>query len=148
MRVRMQVRAVGRASSRPADRAAALLAGAVGPVVEPGPGRVDLGELVPGVLHERADLRALEGDGRALRVVLVVGVGVPRRLDDPGVVAGEVRQPLRRTARRSSSAAAGSNVMGIGQRRAARPASRLSAMIRRWISEVPSKILVSRASRQ
>ena len=43
---------------------------------------------------ERPDLRALEGDGRALRVVLVVGVGVERRRDHGVVVGGQARQPL------------------------------------------------------
>ncbi len=63
-------------------------------------------------LHEGVDLGALEGDGGALRVVLVVGVGVPRRLDHGGVVPGERGQPgaaaCARAAASRRSVAAGS----------------------------------------
>ena len=147
----MQVRAVGRASRR---------AGGIGvPQTSQTPyvasstrtsAASTSADLVAGVLGERAHLGALEGDGRALRVVLVVGVGVPRRLDHAGVVAGQVREPGAGPAQRGleDRARVGVAHRSRGVPSSGAPASRLSAMILRWISEVPSKILVSRASRQ
>ena len=96
------------------------------------------------LLDQRADLGALEGDRRALGVVLVVGVGVGGGLDDPGVVADQAGEPLLGAPAllvQGPHRVPGGHVTGAAARR-------LSAMIRRWISEVPSKILVSRASRQ
>ena len=52
--------------------------------------------MVPHLAHERADLGALEGDGRALGVVLVVGVGVEGGRHDGVVVAGQAGQPRER----------------------------------------------------
>ncbi len=125
------------------DRSATAFAGAVAPVPEPLDRRVDLGEVQPGLLDERADLRPLERDGGTLRVMLVVGVRVQRSLDDPGIVTGEAGK---------THAGACPLLVERGGRLpghdAGAAASRPSAMIRRWISDVPSKILVSRASRQ
>ena len=62
--------------------------------------------MVPHLAHQRADLGALEGDGRALGVVLVVGVGVEGGRDDGVVVAGQPgqsRERLPALARQASS---------------------------------------------
>ena len=56
--------------------------------------RGDLDQVLLGLTDERTDLGPLEGDGRALGVVLVVGVGVARRLDEPTVVVAQLREPL------------------------------------------------------
>ncbi|WP_246211494.1 hypothetical protein [Phytoactinopolyspora alkaliphila] len=39
-------------------------------------GDVDLLKMLFGLLDKNSDLRPLEGDGRALRIVLVISVGV------------------------------------------------------------------------
>ena len=57
----------------------------------------DLRQVLLGLTDERTDLGPLERDGRALGVVLVVGVGVARGLDEPPVVVAQVREPLLRT---------------------------------------------------
>jgi hypothetical protein len=52
------------------------------------------GHRAPGLLDERSELLALEGDGRALRVVLVVEVGALGRGHDLGA-GGRQRRQLR-----------------------------------------------------
>ena len=56
--------------------AAAHLAVAVRPVIKSSNGAVDLDKVRASLADQRTDLRALEGDGRSLWVVLVIGVGV------------------------------------------------------------------------
>jgi hypothetical protein len=85
-----QVRAAGRASSRPPG------IGSWQTSHVPYERGVDLGEVVVRLRHQRAHLRALERDGGALGVVLVVGVRVPGRGDHPVVVRDQgVEPPLR-----------------------------------------------------
>src|SRR6478609_4824090 len=64
------------------DRVAAHLAATVGAVGDAPEGGVDLGEVLLGLLDERADLGALVGDRRSLGVVLVIGDVGLRGLDD------------------------------------------------------------------
>ena len=91
----MQVRAAGRAREPlVGDRVAAHLAAAVGAVGDALEGGVDLGEVLLGLLDERADLGALVGDRRALGVVLVVGDVGLRRLDDLGELSTSPAMPL------------------------------------------------------
>ena len=66
------------------DRVAAHLAATVGPVGDALEGGVDLGEVLLGLLDQRADLGALVGDRRSLGVVLVIGDVGLRGLDDLG----------------------------------------------------------------
>ena len=100
------------------------------------------------LVDQRGHLGPLERDGRALGVVLVVGVGVGGRLDDARVVAEQSREPLPGARPLGLQGGGGVPVALRTVSPAGAAATRLSAMIRRWISEVPSKILVSRASRQ
>ena len=79
-----------------ADGGPAALAHAVRPVGDTSERSVHLGQMPTHLTDERADLRALEGDRGALRVVLVVGVGVERGGHDGVVVAGQARQPRLR----------------------------------------------------
>lgn len=74
------------------DGATAPLAGAVVACVETGQSGVDLAEVLAGLPSERVDLRALEGDRRPLRVVLVVGVAPLAGLDERVEVPGEGRE--------------------------------------------------------
>ena len=84
----MQVRAAGRARSRSSGiGVAAHLAATVGAVGDALEGGVDLGEVLLGLLDERADLGALVGDRRALGVVLVIGDVGLGGLDDLGELA-------------------------------------------------------------
>ena len=92
-----QVVASGRAASRSAGMGRlAPLAPAVAARGQPGEGTVEVGEPLPGRGQQRGQLGALEGDGGALRVVLVVGVGAGRGPDDAVEIAGERRDPLGR----------------------------------------------------
>ena len=72
---------IGAATGTPATGAAiGAAAGAlVGAATDPCD--LDLGKPFPGLADQRRDVLALKGDGRALRVVLVVGVRLLRRLD-------------------------------------------------------------------
>jgi hypothetical protein len=85
----MQVRAAGRAARRSGDRPAAPLAGAVVAGVAAGQGRIDVGEPPARLLEQGDDLLSLESDGRALRVVLVVGVGRLRGGDHAVELTGQ-----------------------------------------------------------
>lgn len=62
---------------------------AIGAGGHPRQGRVDLVQVRPRLLHERVDLAALEGDRRALGVVLVVGIAALARGDERVEVPGE-----------------------------------------------------------
>lgn len=57
------------------DGAAALLADAVPAFVEPNERQVELLPRTPGLVQKRQHLLTLEGDGGALRIMLIVGVG-------------------------------------------------------------------------
>lgn len=59
-----------------ADRLVATGAEAVATVVDPGEGFVEHGELPGGLFLEAGEPRPLRGDGRAFRVVFVVGLAV------------------------------------------------------------------------
>ena len=74
----------GRAGRQPfrRDGLTAALAVAVGACVQAGQRLVDRGQVVPGLGQQGGHVLAFEGDGRALRVVLVVGVVGLRRGHD------------------------------------------------------------------
>ena len=73
-----------------ADGPAAPLAAAVGAGSHPFLGPVEIDQAGPGLVEEAGHLGPLEADGRTLGIVLVVGVGVGRGVDDRLQVAGEV----------------------------------------------------------
>src|SRR5258707_10780288 len=77
-----------------ADRLAAAFAGAVAAIGQPGKCRVDLGKTVSGLGDPRRDVLTLEGDRCSLGVVLVVDVGLPRRLDQLGELTFQPAQTL------------------------------------------------------
>ena len=78
------------------DRLPALGAPAVAARRHPAQGRVDLGQLLPGLAEQGGGVLPLERDRRALRVVLVVGAGRAGRLDDPGQLPLQPVQPRER----------------------------------------------------
>jgi hypothetical protein len=67
----------------------APLTDAVAALGQPLVGGVELSELSPGLGEEGANLGALEGDGGAFGVMLVVGVGRLGCIDDVDVRAGQ-----------------------------------------------------------
>lgn len=75
-----------------ADGLVAALAHPVRPRLEAGECGLHLGQVVAHLLDQRTDLRALERDGVALGVMLVVGVGVEGGRHDVVEVAGQARQ--------------------------------------------------------
>jgi hypothetical protein len=69
--------------ARNSDRLTAPLAHAVDPAPQSVLGVVEFGDLEAGLIEERRNLRPLESNGRAFRVMLVVEVRGLGRLDDP-----------------------------------------------------------------
>lgn len=78
-----------------ADGPAALLAAAVRPRIEPRERLLAFVVDMQRLLQQRSDLLALDGDGGAFRVVLVVGVAALGRRDQPGQLTVEVCEPGR-----------------------------------------------------
>jgi hypothetical protein len=87
------------AGTQPLDRDLAAAGSAA--VVDPGPhtldGTVDVDQLLVGCGQERGDLCPLEGDRRALGVVLVITGGIRRALHDVVEVAPQGIAPPRRS---------------------------------------------------
>src|SRR5690606_10921534 len=79
-----------------ADRLLAAFTDAVGAVAEPSQRVLDVGQVLTGPCQGRLDPGALVGDGGALRVVLVVHVGVRRPSDDTVPITTERRDELQR----------------------------------------------------
>jgi hypothetical protein len=61
---------------------------------EPVKPRVDLRHAFPGQAYKRNDVLPLEGDGCSLRIMLVVGVRLPGRLDELAELTFEPGQPF------------------------------------------------------
>ena len=81
------------------DRAAAALTNAVAAVVQAGQRVVDVDEVTPGLLQQRADASAFKGDRGTFWVVLVIGRDVTCRLHDLPDIPGQcIDPPHRRTA--------------------------------------------------
>ncbi len=77
------------------DACAALLADAECPGCDALERVVQIGELLFGTFEQRGDLLALERDGRAFGIVLVVEVGVLRGVDDRGERVGQLLHAAR-----------------------------------------------------
>ena len=78
------------------DGLSAQLADPEGAGLQPLDRSLDLRQVTSDLQDERSDLRPLERDGRALGVVLVVGVAVAGRLHHLVEVVGQARQPAQR----------------------------------------------------
>jgi hypothetical protein len=77
------------------DRVTAFLARPIAPAAQSNECAVDILEMRTRLIDECRELRALEPDGRALGVVLVVRSLERRRLDDPVELARELADPGR-----------------------------------------------------
>src|SRR6185369_11836140 len=76
------------------DVLAAALAPAVAALRQLPHGRIDLRELLTGLVEQGGHVLPLKGDRRAFRIVLIVGPGRVRRLDDPAKLALQPIEPL------------------------------------------------------
>src|SRR5581483_7823954 len=81
---------------RGGDRLAAAFAPAVPAFGQPPRRRLDLGQVLAGRAGQGGQVLALERDGGAFGVVLVVAPGRPRRLDDRPELPLQRGQPLQR----------------------------------------------------
>lgn len=79
-----------------ADRAAAALTGSVSARGEPLEGAVDLRELTSGLIAERCELLALEGNRCTFRIMLIVEVAAGRGSHDCVQVSRQRLQPSLR----------------------------------------------------
>jgi hypothetical protein len=75
------------------DGLAAPYTDAIRARVEPADGGVDLRDLFQGLSEQRGGVLPLEREGRAFRVVLVVGTRFARRRGDPGELPVQGRGP-------------------------------------------------------
>lgn len=55
--------------------------------------RIEVRKILLGLPGQRVELGTLECDGRPLRVVLVIDVGVARRLRETGKLTAQLREP-------------------------------------------------------